>query len=171
MRAIKKLEQQINSLNKAVENLKQEKYYRWKANYNEDYFYIKSNGDIGKATDQNFMWDRSRYDIGNYFKTQEEAENILEKQKTFMQLRDIAIKLNAGEDIDEQKSRSKYYISAINDISIGGQLRLIQNKDEWSPLEQHKIYCLNEHFLEIAIEEIGEKYFNIAKERIENTEV
>ena len=56
--------------------------YRWRAKFNEYYFYINdSDIKIIKTTDQNFNVDILRYKNGNYFQTEQQAEQALEKIK------------------------------------------------------------------------------------------
>ena len=47
---------------------------RWRANVNEDYYYISSGMRVLSATDINEPLDDRRWEIGNYFQTSDEAD-------------------------------------------------------------------------------------------------
>lgn len=50
-----------------------EEYKRWRAEYRHRYYYINC-CEVGSATDIYSSWDDLNYKIGNYFKTEKEAE-------------------------------------------------------------------------------------------------
>jgi conserved domain protein len=54
---------------------------RWRASSGEDYFYIDDYCWISRDTDWGYNEDNARYDFGNYFETEEEAEKYLEYMK------------------------------------------------------------------------------------------
>ena len=54
---------------------------RWRASSGEDYFYIDDYCWISSDTDWDYNEDNARYDFGNYFETEEEAEKYLEYMK------------------------------------------------------------------------------------------
>ena len=89
--------------------------------------------------------------MGNYFKTEEQAKEYLKKIKIYMQLKDLALRLNNGEKIDwNNEDQIKYFIYyKYNDNEI--------YQDVWRTIQElGQIYCLNETFLNIAKNEIGE---------------
>lgn len=47
---------------------------RWRANKNEKYFLVSALGTICDSTELNSDTDNKRYEAGNYFKTEKEAE-------------------------------------------------------------------------------------------------
>ena len=96
--------------------------------------------------------DTCRYEIGNYFKTEEEAKKAVEKMKIYTQLKDLALRLNKGEKIDwENDDQAKYYI-----YYDCGKMELDYNND-WLYKKIGQIYCLDIYFLDIAEQEIGEE--------------
>jgi hypothetical protein len=54
----------------------------------KEYFYIYADGDIYKDVQDDLRKDNGCKDIGNYFKTKEEAEQAVEKLKAWKRLRD-----------------------------------------------------------------------------------
>lgn len=52
---------------------------RWRAKYEEHYYYVSDWGVVRKSKDQCWGEDNERYECGNYFKTKEEAEKYAEK--------------------------------------------------------------------------------------------
>jgi hypothetical protein len=71
----------------------------WKPNKNEKYCYIGGDGDIYHTVNVNLTVDDCIFSIGNYFKTDEEAEHMVEKLKVIKELQDFAIE-NRDEEID-----------------------------------------------------------------------
>lgn len=67
------IEDFVNYINK--------KYFRtvrWRANKNHYYYYIDSYGDISKEQEAYDWRGNSRYNLGNYFKTEKEAREIID---------------------------------------------------------------------------------------------
>jgi len=62
-------------------NEKYGKPKRWRAEYEEIYFYINSLGEIYEKIETHDMKDNKHYECGNYFQTHEQAEKALEKVK------------------------------------------------------------------------------------------
>ena len=56
---------------------------RWRAENNKIYYYINEIEEIYTAKEIFHPLDDSRYETGNYFKTEKEAEEVLEKLKKF----------------------------------------------------------------------------------------
>lgn len=71
----------------------------WKPNKNEKFCYIGGDGDIYHTVNVNLTADDCIFSIGNYFKTDEEAEHMVEKLKVIKELQDFAIE-NRDEEID-----------------------------------------------------------------------
>ena len=95
--------------------------------------------------------DDGSYEIGNYFRTKEEAEKVVEKIKIYTQLKDLALRLNQGRKVDWNSSvQAKWHIYYDHNDS----LTTIGNY-RYQDLGQ--IYCLDKNFLEIAKQEIGEE--------------
>lgn len=57
---------------------------RWRAEEREEYYYIEEDeSSIEKTQELFYACDDKNYDKGNYFKTQKEAEEVLEKLEEF----------------------------------------------------------------------------------------
>ena len=128
-------------------------YKRFKPKNNEVYYYVISNGMVGRDyQNDNFTTDIKRYDFYNCFQTREQAEQEAEKILVRRQLEDIARRLNKGQKIDwNNNDQFKYFLRFsffINKISINYSF---QYKD------QGTVYCLDKNFLDVAVKEIGEE--------------
>lgn len=86
---------------------------KWKPSFGEVYYYINSNGEI----DFSYYSDRTINDkrrvckFGNYFKTDEEAEHMVEKLKIIKELQDLAFKDSNKKIIWDDYNQDKYFIS------------------------------------------------------------
>lgn len=86
---------------------------KWKPREGELYFYINSNGEIEYRyyKNRNINDKRRICNIGNYFKTDEEADHMVEKLKVIRELQDFALEHN-DEEIDwYDKEQDKWEIS------------------------------------------------------------
>lgn len=82
------LEDVVNTIN--------EKYgipKRWRADDGEKYCYIDSYQRILNNTDLRHSYDDMRYDLGNYFKTEEEAQKVIDSKEW----QEFWAKVRAGE--------------------------------------------------------------------------
>lgn len=73
----RRLEDFVNYVNKYCNK------QRWRAENNKTYYYINEIEEIYTAKEIFHPLDDSRYEVGNYFKTEKEAEEVLEKLKEF----------------------------------------------------------------------------------------
>ena len=127
-------------------------YKRWKPKNNEVYYYVISNGMVGRDyQNDNFTTDIKRYDFYNCFKTREQAEVEAENILVRRQLEDIARRLNKGEKIDwSDENQYKWYI--VYNTTFGFAIYSVSENTI-----QGVVYCLDKNFLNIAIQEIGEE--------------
>lgn len=147
-REIEELDTQINELEKK-EITKSGK--RWRGVKDRFYWYIEGDCEVYGEYETNDDYDNSRYGIGNYFRTKEEAEKVVEKMKIYTRLKDLALRLNKGREVDwDDFKQAKWYIH----YSYDGNLTTIDSR-----IYQNigQIYCLDSNFLNIAKREIGEK--------------
>ena len=141
---------------------------KWKPKEKELYFYIISNGDIEFSYYKNkSINDKSRIcNIGNFFKTDEEAKHMVEKLKVIKELRDFALE-NNNEKIDwRDKCTGKYFITYdFYDEEISIASYTFRN---FLPFE---IYFTSKEIAQKAIKKIGEyrikKYYFDIKEKEE----
>ena len=74
------LEELIKNINE-----KYGKPKRWRAGYEEKYFFISESGNIIETVEFGEKIDDKRYALGNYFQTREQAEKALERVKKVLQ--------------------------------------------------------------------------------------
>lgn len=122
----------------------------WKPEKGEMFYYLNSyNIAISETWDASCS-DAEHYNIYNCFKTREQAEQEAEKILIRRQLEDIARRLNKGIKIDwNNTEQSKYCIelyfnNIVTDFYYGYKT-------------QGTVYCLDENFKDVAIQEIGEE--------------
>lgn len=131
---------------------KQESKVRWRAKEDEIYYYFNVFGEIRANRDGRYKMDADIYNLGNYFKTEEEAENVVEKIKIYTQLKDLSLRLNKGLKISwDDFTQKKYYIGF--NYPSNTLMRWYANNSQ----DIGQIYCLDSDFLDIAKQEIGEE--------------
>lgn len=124
---------------------------RWTPIDSEMYYFLDS---YGKIVADMFCSadsiDSQRYKNYNCFQTREQAETEAEKILVRRMLEDIARRLNKGIKIDwYDNEQSKYCIELYcNDIITNFY---------YGHKTQGAVYCLDENFKDIAIQEIGEE--------------
>lgn len=151
MNNLEELKKKYAELGAEIERLeKQKENKRWRGEYNNRYYTVDSYGDVCDSCEANDKYDNYKHFIRNYFKTEEEAKEYLEKINTYYELMDLAEELNNGEEIDwGNAGQDKYYLICNSEkinLSKVYTLKTIGT-----------IYCLNVNFLEIAKERIGEE--------------
>ena len=72
---------------------------RWRGKRSDKYFSIFGDSEISEITDNYFPEDQRRYEWGNYFKTEEEAQKVKEELDKFW------AKVRAGEIGGENENR------------------------------------------------------------------
>lgn len=147
-RGLEELEIQINELEKK-EITKSGK--RWRGVKDRFYWYIEGDCEVYGEYETDDDYDNSRYGIGNYFRTKEEAEKAVEKMKIYTRLKDLALRLNEGREVDwDDFKQAKWHIH----YNYDGNLTTI---DSHIYQDIGQIYCLNSDFLNIAKQEIGKE--------------
>lgn len=123
----------------------------WKPSLGDLYYYINSNGDIKFSYYNTRSIDKRC--IGNFFKTDEEAEHMVEKLKVIKELKELSnIKFNMS---DYLKNNKIYYIAY--DFT---QNRIVPLFDNISRNIPFNVYFSTKEDCEKAITKIG-------KERLE----
>ena len=144
------LKKKYEELGKEIKRL--ENGERWRSNGLDRYYFITTTGEIEQCNECYDMVDNYRYKTRNYFKTREEAQKHLDNLNTYYELMDLAEELNNGEEIDWNNINQNKYFIFFSSYS---------KKISYSITGGHKcfgqIYCLDEKFLEKAIEKIGEE--------------
>lgn len=76
-------EEKINKIKEFVDYVN-EKYgisKRWRADYDEIFYFIEGYGEANCICDVRAESDTSKYELGNYFKTKEEAQKIIDSKE------------------------------------------------------------------------------------------
>lgn len=147
-----------NEINKTKEHLaNMEKmlaeceYERWKPDENEKYFIVDAKG-VMNCRNMNSTVLKAHFNFYNCFQTREQAEAEAEKILVRRMLENIARRLNKGEKIDWKGAyQDKYYIYLDAETD-----ELIYGESIWSK-DQGTVYCLDQDFLDVVIQEIGEE--------------
>ena len=162
MNEIKKLKEKQEELKKEIEKLdtqikeleeQEKKCKRWRASRNGKYWHITPSASaiVNYTIELNDDQDNRAYETGNYFRTEEEAKKMVEKIKIYTRLKDLALRLNKGREVDWNSSaQAKWHIyyDHNNDLTT---------TEGHSYQDLGQIYCLNSDFLNIAKQEIGEE--------------
>ena len=152
---IDELKQKIEELKKKVTSPEFEgvkKGVRQKPECGVVYFYLKHDGYIGSTHWGIEDTDLFRFNTGNCFKTEQEAKDYKENLLTKQALKDLALELNNGVEIDwDDFYQEKYRI-----FSVGGFTDL-EYEYVGQTTDTGQVYCLNENFLTIAKDRIGEE--------------
>ena len=119
----------------------------------ELYYFVDSYGQISV---ENFCSadyiDSQRYKNYNCFQTEEQAKSESEKILVRRMLEDIARRLNKGKKPDWIKCYQKKYYLGYNQVNSKITLEC-----RTTTIAQGTVYCLDETFRSVAIQEIGEK--------------
>lgn len=152
MKNLEELKRKYEELGKEIERLENKKSYkRWRAEFNNDYYYIDEDGNINSIYENNDISDIFKYKTRNYFKTEEEAEKYRKNLKTYYELMDLAEELNNGEKIDWNDTKQKKYYICYDYCN-----KEIVLCNYYNVKDIGQIYCLSENILSIALERIGE---------------
>ena len=152
---LEEIKKQISELQSKVAKLEDEskeekKGKRWRARINNPYFYVDDFGEVDGCHEYNEYGDNYRYKTRNYFATYEEAEEYKEVMNTYYDLMDLAEELNNGEKIDWNDNQQCKYT-----IYYRFKCDTLDDGIAYVCKEFGQIYCLDEDFIEKAIEKIG----------------
>jgi len=152
-----KKQELINEINKTKEHLaNMEKmlaeceYERWKPSVGEGVYFIDCNLEIRNYTWYECNLLKETYLNYGCFQTREQAEAEAEKILVRRMLEGIARRLNKGEEITWSTMGAKYFLL----IDCDGKISTEFNS---CITIQGVVYCLDQDFLDVAIQEIGEE--------------
>ena len=128
----------------------------WKPQMDETYYSIDRSGIIFGTNNVEFDMDRRAIELGNCFKTKEEAEHMVEKIKIINKLRE----LSNTRSIYNQDKFIIYYNFQENKVSCG--------EINYTKVTPFEVYFKTREDCENAVKEIGEDnlkkyYFDIAE--------
>ena len=158
-----KIIEQIEELKQKIEELEREvnssgfdevkKGVRWQPILGQCYFYLDDSGVIRCVEWQYDDEDEFRFNTGNCFETEQEANDFKENLLTKQQLKDLASELNDGVEIDwDCYGQDKFYIFLDFDSKY-----FLNSNYVFQFKELGNVYCLNKDFLSIAKDRIGEE--------------
>ena len=116
------LEKNPNILTDWFEEIKEST--RWKPKYVEEYYYLSGDGSVGRETfDDEFDIGNDRFEIGNCFQTEEEAERVVEYLKALAVVRgDATSKFTRDRD-----NFYVYYDVISNHLAVGVSFYDLEN--------------------------------------------
>lgn len=145
---IKKAEEELKEAREMLAKCEEDK--NWKPKLGEIYCYLdSSNCDNGENWRNDYI-DNYRYDIGNCFKTREEAKHRAELVETERQLMKYACEHNDEIDWNDGNQHKFYFLYDGNDGKIGIMLC-------WKVKNARTIYFSSREIAQQAIQEIGEE--------------
>jgi len=152
------LDKQAKEIQAKIDELKNKKpkNVRWRAEKGRGYFYINHNQCNSIVSDNRHDCDDVRYDTGNYFRTQMEADKHRQHLIITQKIKDIALRLNDGVEIDWNNENQLKHKIGFSYYSVDGHL-CTDSTDKKARWANGNIYCLSDKFLKTCIEEIGEK--------------
>ena len=152
---IEDLEKQLAELKEQVNYIEDEeikKGVRQRPKIDEIYYFLNSLGNACHKIWLEEEQDLFRFNLGNCFKTEQEADDYRENLLTKQQLKDLALELNNGVEIDWVNEAQKKYCFVYSHN---------KNKLDYTPNEAWQelghIYSLDYKFLEVAKDRIGEE--------------
>lgn len=124
---------------------------RWKPVDGDIYYYISEACTVIKSRTWAHCIVDEHYHCFNCFRTEEEAQAEAEKILVRRQLEDIARRLNKGREVDwSDEDQTKSF------IFLDCKTQLIERDCNLRNKVQGVVYCLDDNFRKIAIQEIGE---------------
>jgi len=117
----------------------------------EKYFYINNNGYV-QSSYFNSSIDENRWEAGNGFFTQEEAEKELERRKVFQLLKEFKLQ-HDNVELDWKNSKQKKWAIVID----GYEKNKVYCTHTCTIRDLNTIYFSSKDILDQAIYEIGEK--------------
>jgi len=152
----------INELNGTKAEPKKA-FKRPRAKKGECFFVLDGQGDIRDCTDYYNSSDDMLYAIGNYYLEEKDGIQARNKQLILQELKDLAMELNAGVELDwDNDNQKKWYIMQTklcrprNQAPARGLFVQTDGGDHYKKIAG-VVYCLSENFLRVARERIGEE--------------
>lgn len=150
---IKNLEKELAEVKSQLDSVEDEgikKVVRQMPKDGDKYYYINDEGIINYTYWINDNIDLFRFNTGKCFKTKQEAEEYKENLLTKQALKNLALELNNGVEICWNNGQNKYCIAYYGSKCLSIFQTLLQK-------DIGQVYCLDENFLDIAIDRIGEE--------------
>lgn len=155
------LEKKYEELGEEIKKLKNKKEIkkRWRADLDETYFYIGSDGSRQKIIDSHSENDDYRYKSGNYYRSRQELNEEDNKRMLIQKYKDFILEIEE-EPIDWSNTKqNKYYVYI--DRQLDSQLNLILKSNHYQSRVQGVVYSTNEKLLELAKERFTDEELKI----------
>jgi hypothetical protein len=138
------------TLLKLVEKGNKTNKKRWRSKRNNKYYSISNCGDLISNIEYGCGLDESSYQLGNYFKTEKEAEFARDKQLIYQKLKDYALEHNTEEIDWNNLNQFKWFIRYDSNYK--------EIKYCWTRFSIYinQIYFTSKEIVKDAIKEIGE---------------
>ena len=151
-----------NTLAEDWEVVEEPKSKDWKPKKGDKYYYINDAGFIFNYDCREDISDEAHLNIGNCFKTEEEAKHMVEKLKVIHELQKFAYENNEKEIDWNNKTQYKYYL-----VYATEDEELYVDYAVYCKRESLNIYFTSSKIAKRAIEAVGEDkikkyYFNVA---------
>ncbi len=142
-------------LEKGILEEVKEDWKRWRAEIGERYYNVSADGEIEDFSEGDNKWNYYKYITGNYFKTQEEAQQKLDRDLAIARVNNRIRELQGGEvSREEMMDVSKYYIYYHS-----------VNKEYW--LDSWNFRVINSELLNIKDWEIGKQIIKECKDDLD----
>lgn len=140
----------VKAVRAKVDKALQEPAKRWRADEEKNYWCVNESGTAVKYTENGHTIDNFNYFKGNYFKSEREAEQYLKNLITKQKLKDLALKLNNGKEIDwSDMEQTKFF------IVLNCTKDYLEQNHTYRICDVGQVHCLDRGFLTRAIMEIG----------------
>lgn len=147
------LEQKIEQLQKQLDELKnvkvEETKTKWKPKIEEEFYYINEIIEVVNDCNDNFNIDKKHIEIGNCFKTKEEAQFVADKIKYTLMFKHYVEE--HSEPIDWENAKQEKWCICYNYVAND-----IQFDCDFKHKSQGTVYASSEQILKDAIEYVGE---------------
>lgn len=138
------LKERLNNLEKQYDFFNSP-YKRWRAERGGGYYLISAVGSIRYDNENEAIVDGLHYDIGNYFKTEKEAEFEVERLKVIAELKEYATPVN---EFDWNNSLEKKYTILLESDEV--------RVDYFISCQTSDLYFKTKEQAKNAIESVGE---------------
>lgn len=118
-RVLKNIEKRNKRIAEIEEEIKALENKKWKPKFCDTYYSINTNGVVVSSVNDGFYINKERFIIGNYFKTEEEAEFEIERLKVLEELKEFSYDFSDEEwEYGDSDKFILYYNYEINEIDI-----------------------------------------------------
>ena len=110
-----------------------EKPKRFRAEIDVKYYYIEAQGYVLSETETHHMTDKESWDIGNYYKTKEEAIKARDTQLAIQRVKDYIIEndlKNGNEEIGWDKGAEKFRSMGVGCFKYANIIPMLDDEED-----------------------------------------